>query len=132
MDIPLTASAHLIVLVVEELDTSRHNIQQILEEAGFLVLPAATAWQAIELADACAAPIHVLITNLHPTGMPGPELASRLRKCSPRISVLYSDAGPLAALEIPDPAEVVSSILPRPFSRSRLLGRIQAMLASHC
>ena len=122
---------HPVVLVVEDLDSLRQSIQEILEEAEFLVLPAADADQALELAQSCAGPINLLITKLHPLGMPGPDLASRLRKRSPEMSVLYSSGNPLAALEIPDPAEVVSSMLPKPFSRTRLLARINTLLAPH-
>jgi two-component system, cell cycle sensor histidine kinase and response regulator CckA len=122
---------HPVVLVVEDLESQRQSIQQILENAEFLVLPAADASQAIELAHSCAEPISLLITTLHPAGMPGPDLAFYLRKRCPEMSVLYIAANPLAALEIPDPAEVVSSVLPRPFSKNRLLARINTLLASH-
>jgi DNA-binding response OmpR family regulator len=125
-----TPAFHPVVLVVEDLESQLQRIQEILEEADFFVLPAADASQAIELAQSCAGPIHLLITMLHPAGMPGPDLALHLRKRSPGMSVLYSSANPLAALEIPDPAEVVSSMCPRPFSRTRLLGRINALLAA--
>jgi len=126
-----TPAFHPVVLVVEDLDPLRQSIQQILEDAEFLVLPAANADQALELAQSCAGPIDLLITKVHSAGMPGPDLACCLRKDSPEMSVLYSSAHPLASLEIPDPAEVVSSILPRPFSRTRLLGRINSLLAAH-
>ncbi len=122
---------HPVVLVVEDLEFLRQNIQEILEEAEFLVLPAENADQALELAQSCAGPIHLLFTKLHPAGMAGPDLAFHLRQRSPEMSVLYSSANPLAALDIPDPAEVVASILPRPFSRTRLLGRINTLLAAH-
>jgi DNA-binding response OmpR family regulator len=122
---------HPVVLVVEDLEPVRQGIQEILEDAQFVVLPAADADQALELAQCCAGPINLLITTLHPAGMPGPDLAHCLRKSSPEMSVLYSAANPLAALEIPDPAEVVSSMLPRPFSRTRLLRRINTLLAPH-
>lgn len=122
---------HPVILVVEDMEPLRQDIQQILEEAEFLVLPAADAGQALELAQSCAGPIHLLITKLHPADMLGPDLASHLRKRSPEMSVLYSSSNPLAALEIPDPSEMVSSILPRPFSRTRLLGRINTLLSAH-
>lgn len=122
---------HPVVLVVEGLEPVRQGIQKILEDAQFVVLPAADADQALELAQSCAGPINLLITTLHPAGMPGPDLACCLRKSSPEMRVLYSAANPLAALEIPDPAEVVSSMLPRPFSRTRLLRRINTLLAPH-
>ncbi|HXJ04765.1 MAG TPA: response regulator [Candidatus Acidoferrum sp.] len=125
------AAAHPVVLLVEDLESLRQRIQQILEDAEFIVFPVANAHQALELAQSCAAPINLLITNFHPAGMPGPDLASHLRKRFPQMSVLYSSANPLAALEIPDPAEVVSSIMPLPYSRARLLGRVYALLAAH-
>lgn len=121
---------HPVVLVVEDTELLRQSIQDILEDAEFLVLPAENADQALELAESCAGPIHLLITKLHPSDMRGPELACHLRKHSPEMSVLYSSASPMAALEIPDPAEVVSSMLPRPFSRTRLLGRVNTLLAT--
>ncbi|MGB7280642.1 MAG: response regulator [Candidatus Acidiferrum sp.] len=121
---------HPVVLVVEDLEPVRQTIQQILEDAQFVVLPAADADQALELAQSCAGPINLLITKLHPAGMAGPDLAYCLRKSSPEMRVLYSAANPLAALEIPDPAEVVSSMLPRPFSRTRLLAKVNSLLAA--
>ncbi len=124
------ATLHPVILVVEDLDSLRLSMQQTLEDAEFLVLSAATAHQALELAHCCAGPIHLLITTLQPGGMPGPDLALRLRKRSPEMSVLYSSANPLAVLEIPDPAEAISSMLPRPFSRTTLLNRINALLAA--
>ncbi|HZV86215.1 MAG TPA: hypothetical protein VFF95_01615, partial [Candidatus Binatus sp.] len=80
---PAQAALHPVVLVVEDLESLRLSIQQILEDADFLVLPAANANQALELAQSCAGPIHLLITTLHPCGMPGPDLAICLRKRSP-------------------------------------------------
>jgi DNA-binding response OmpR family regulator len=119
-----------VILVVEDLEPLRSSMQQILEDAEFLVLPAANADQALALAQSCPGPIHLLITSLHPDGMPGPDLAICLRKRSPKMGVLYSSANPLAALEVPDPTEVVSSMLPRPFSKTTLLRRINVLLAA--
>ena len=125
------ATTHPVILVVEDLESLRQTIQQILEDADFLVLPAATAGQALDLAQSCAGPINLLITTMHPEGMPGPDLALRLRLRSPEMSVLYSSANPLAVLEIPDAAEAVSSMLPRPFSKTTLLSRISILLTAH-
>ena len=121
---------HPVILVVEDLESLRQTMQQILEDADFLVLPGATAGQALELAQSCAGPINLLITMLCPEGMPGPDLAICRCKHSPGMSVLYSCANPMAALEISDPAEVVSSMLPRPFSKTTLLRRINVLLAA--
>jgi CheY-like chemotaxis protein len=44
------AAPHPVILVVEDNQSFRKSMQQILEEADFLVLPAANADQALELA----------------------------------------------------------------------------------
>lgn len=72
-DMQLEAPRHPVILVVEDLDPLRMTMQQILEEADFLVLSAANADQAWELAQSCEGPIRLLITSLHPGGMPGPD-----------------------------------------------------------
>lgn len=128
---PTPAIPHPVILVVEDMESVRHTIQETLEAADFLVLPASNALEALELAESCAGTIDLLITKLHPDGMLAPELAFSLRKRSPEMSVLYSSANPLAALEIPDPAEMISSMLPRPFSKATLLSRIHTLLATH-
>jgi DNA-binding response OmpR family regulator len=120
-----------VILLVEDSEPALLALQSILEDADFLVLPASTAIQAFELAEACAFAIDLLITKLHPRDMPGPELARRLKNRSPGMSVLYTCGNPLAALEIPDAAEVVSSMLPMPLSREVLVRRINTLLAAH-
>ena len=125
------AADHPVVLLVEDAPSALGLVQEILETAGFVVLPAANAKQALELMACCASPIHLLITKLHPEGMSGPDLANRLRERCPEMSVLYTSANPLAVLEIPDPGEVVSCMVPRPFSKERLLRRVHTLLAAH-
>jgi two-component system, cell cycle sensor histidine kinase and response regulator CckA len=120
-----------VILVVEGSARRLQFVQVILEDAGFLVLSAATASHALELADSCPGPIQLLITTLRPSGMTGPDLTSCLRRRFPDMSVLYTSGNPLATLEVPDPAEVVSSMLPRPFSKEILLRRVNTLLAPH-
>jgi DNA-binding response OmpR family regulator len=125
------AAAHPVILVVEDSQSRLSAIQEILEAADFLVLPASNATEALELAQSCASPIQLLITQLHPGEMPGPDLAGLLRERSPHMSVLYSSANPLAILEVPDADEVLSCMLPKPFSKETLLRRVNTLLAAH-
>lgn len=120
-----------VILVVEGSARRLQFLQAILEDAGFLVFPAVTASHALEISDSCPAPIQLLITTLRPSGMTGPDLASCLRRRFPDMSVLYTSGNPLATLEVPDPAEVVSSMLPRPISKEILLRRVNTLLAAH-
>jgi CheY-like chemotaxis protein len=68
-------TTHPVILVVEDLESLRQTMLEILEDAEYLVLPAATAGQALDLAQSCAGPFNLLITTMHPDGMPGPYLA---------------------------------------------------------
>lgn len=120
-----------VILVVEGSARRLQFLQAILEDAGFLVFPAVTASHALEISDSCPAPIQLLITTLRPSGMTGPDLASCLRRRFPDMSVLYTSGNPLATLEVPDPAEVVSSMLPRPISKEILLRRVNTLLDAH-
>lgn len=120
-----------VILVVEGSARRLQFLQAILEDAGFLVFPAVTASHALEISDSCPSPIQLLITTLRPSGMTGPDLASCLRRRFPDMSVLYTSGNPLATLEVPDPAEVVSSMLPRPISKEILLRRVNTLLAAH-
>ena len=130
MHTPRPQSIHRpVILVVEDFEPLLRTIQDILERDSFDVFFARDADQAIRVADSCILPIHLLITKFYPRGMPGPDLAQRLRIHSPEMSVIYLAGNPLLALEIPDPAEVVSSMLPTPFSGKTLLSRINTMLA---
>jgi two-component system, cell cycle sensor histidine kinase and response regulator CckA len=123
-----TPPHHPVVLIVEDSQPRLEAIQGVLENAEFLVLPASNATEALELAELCAGPIHLLITKLHPPEMAAPDLVGRLRQRCPAMGVLYSAANPLATLEIPDPEEVVSCMLPNPFSKEILLGRVHKVL----
>jgi two-component system, NtrC family, response regulator GlrR len=130
-EIRTQAPAHPVVLIVEDSPPRLQNLQDMLEGADFLVLPASNAIEALDLANSCAGPIHLLITTLRPEGMAGPALAVSLRNRSPEMSVLYSSANPLSVLEVPDPNEAVSCMLPRPFTREVLLRRVNTLLAAH-
>jgi CheY-like chemotaxis protein len=109
-----------VILVVEDLESLPLTIQRILRGADFLVRFASNATEALEMAQPMPDSIHLLITKLHLDGMLGPDLAFRLRMRSPKhecpIQLRESSGG----LGDSRPAEVVSSMLPRPFRSATL------------
>jgi len=114
-------TTHPVILVVEDMESLRQTMLEILEDAEYLVLPAANAGQALELAQSCAGPINLLITTRHPDGMPGPDLAFCLRKRSPEMRFLYSSAHPLAVLEIQTLPKPFLPCFPGPSAKQRFL-----------
>jgi CheY-like chemotaxis protein len=74
------------VLVVDDKRLIVDTITEILEGAGFEVIPAYDPWEALEAA-ACLEPDHLLTDVLMP-GMNGVDLAIAVRKMYPSVKIL--------------------------------------------
>jgi two-component system, cell cycle sensor histidine kinase and response regulator CckA len=116
------------VLLAEDEDIVRAVTAEILENAGYTVLPAANGRDAFELAAAYEGPIDVLLTDWIMPEMGGPEIAKRLRAVRPDLRVIFmsgyaeSDAV-LDQLERGDTA-----FLPKPFSAAELARMLRHVL----
>lgn len=77
------------ILVTEDEDGVRELIRTVLEIAGYQVLPAASAREALALAEEHTGPIHLVVTDVVMPEMSGVEVARRLRALRPAIGVLY-------------------------------------------
>lgn len=74
----LAPSRGRVVLVVEDERMVRRVQRDVLVEAGWTVLEAASAVEALEVLEAHAGPLDVLVTDLELPGLRGCELAARL------------------------------------------------------
>jgi two-component system cell cycle sensor histidine kinase/response regulator CckA len=77
------------VLVVEDEDAVRRLTCRSLEAQGYVVLPAASARQALFLCGKHAGEIHLLITDVVMPGVSGRELARSAAVLRPRMKVLF-------------------------------------------
>jgi CheY-like chemotaxis protein len=77
------------VLVVEDENTIRSLIGDLLKDRGYLVLSAQGAEEALVLAREQKGPIHLLVTDIIMPTMHGPQLADELQKLIPGVKVLY-------------------------------------------
>ncbi len=77
------------VLLVEDQDDVRDVAAEILEVAGYTVLPAGTPGEALIIAQKHAGPIDLLVTDVIMPQMNGRELAERLSTIRPDMKVLY-------------------------------------------
>ena len=77
------------ILVVDDTDTVRRLTRDVLTAAGYQVLEAAGADEAVQVAERHAAPIHLLVTDVVMPGRNGVELVDRLRTVRPVMRVLY-------------------------------------------
>ncbi len=117
------------ILLVEDEDSVREVTRYVLESAGYLVLEASSAEQALAVFRGFEGSIHLLLTDVVMPSMSGAELAARLKAMCPGFVIMfmsgYAGSARLfqAALGAPD------YYLQKPFSIAMLLSRVAEALS---
>lgn len=112
------------ILYVEDERFVREGAREVMERAGYRVLAAGTAAEAMELYEKNAAAISLLLADVVLPGETGRALGEKLRERSPALSIVLAtgyrdEVGPDKGWE---------QWLAKPFSSQTLLGRIQEAL----
>jgi two-component system cell cycle sensor histidine kinase/response regulator CckA len=116
------------ILLVEDEPGVRMFSAQVLEDAGFSVLQAASGEEALELAATRQKPVSLLLTDVVMTGINGRVLADRLRALYPKLAVIYTSG---YTDDIVVRAGVTGESIPflhKPFTPQQLLERVRASL----
>lgn len=118
------------VLLVEDGESVRQLLNELLVDAGYRVCEAADAEAALRLCRDFSDPIDLLVTDVSMPGMSGLELARELRRRRPKMKLLFV-SGYL------DPDCLGDSLLSRsdrllhkPFKPGELLQRVRSILDS--
>jgi PAS domain S-box-containing protein len=77
------------ILLAEDEDSVRRLARRILEEAGYTVLEAREATEALTISEGWDGPIDLLVTDVVMPELNGRELAERLSVLRPGIQILY-------------------------------------------
>jgi CheY-like chemotaxis protein len=109
------------ILLVDDHAPARRSMQRILLDAGYSVLPAAGAKQALKVFAEHPAAVDLLIADCMMPGMTGPELAETLRRQQPQLKILLISGYQSAPLET---ASGAVELIRKPFSRRALLDRV--------
>ena len=113
------------VLVVDDDPPLREVLSHTLSLAGYGVLQAGTAQEALEIQRQQPACIDLLLTDLRMAPMDGRTLAGMLRARNPRMKVIYISGYPNhGACSLEENAE----FLMKPFKPTALLEKIRAVL----
>jgi PAS domain S-box-containing protein len=123
-----TASALPTILVAEDEDGIRTIARRVLERAGYNVLVAASADEAVEIAHAHQGGIRVLLTDLVMPGMAGTELARQLRRDLPDLPVIYMSGYAEDVVRRKLDAEDRAIFLEKPFAPDALLRAVNGVL----
>ncbi|HEU4699302.1 MAG TPA: PAS domain S-box protein [Gemmatimonadales bacterium] len=117
------------VLLAEDEPGVRAFTRQVLEEAGYEVLPAESGEAALVIAAAHQGTIDLLLTDVVMPGINGRVLGERLRATRPDIAVLYMSGYTDDVVVRTGVVTVGAAFIQKPFSPAQLLERIRAALA---
>src|SRR5208337_2802608 len=117
------------ILLVEDEPFVREATCGILESAGFEVLPAEDARDAMEVYEACERGIDLVMTDMVLPGRTGQQLGQDLRQRSPGIVVLVTSGygNPEYETEAPD---LRMYFLAKPYSKRTLVDKIEKILTA--
>lgn len=116
------------VLLVDDAAPLRALMRRLLEEAGYRVLEAGDAVQALRVAAAHTGPLPLMITDMVMPGMSGSALADKMAAMRPETAVLYTSgyngehAAQICAME------QEHTLLEKPFTREELLRKVRSLL----
>jgi CheY-like chemotaxis protein len=77
------------ILLVEDDETVRKFVHEVLDNDGYRLLDAANGLAALSICAQYEEPIHLLLTDVVMPEMSGRELANRLTPVRPEVKVLY-------------------------------------------
>ena len=118
------------VLVAEDEAIVRGLVQRTLERAGYRVLAAADGEEALRLEAASDRPVDLLLTDMVMPGMPGGELAQRVRATNPSTPVVFMSGFTTEAVPAGFGIGPAGGLLEKPFPMSALVERVEAALAA--
>jgi two-component system, cell cycle sensor histidine kinase and response regulator CckA len=115
------------ILVVEDNSFVLKPVLTMLERAGFEVLSATGAEEAIRVEADFAGTIHVLLSDVMMPGISGPDLAKKLKERRPEMHIILMSGYADGALLV---LNYGWHFIKKPFVAAGLLGRINDVLHS--
>jgi PAS domain S-box-containing protein len=116
------------VLVVEDEPTVRNLVQRILTTAGYRVLLAANAGEALLLFEQHSSPIELVLTDVVMPGMNGKELVERLGRMRPGLKAMFMSGYADEALGERGALDPSVKLLDKPFTAGALLRTVRSVL----
>jgi CheY-like chemotaxis protein len=115
-----------VVLVVDDEPLVRMTAADELDEAGFQVLEAANADEALDMLEECADEVQVLFTDVNmPGSMDGMDLAEQVHRRWPHVLLLISSG---YARPHPDEIPDHGHFVPKPYIGATLVRHIHEMM----
>jgi CheY-like chemotaxis protein len=119
------------ILLVEDEDEVRTVARRVLAEAGYTVLEAANAAEAIEIFDRSRSKVAMLVSDVVMPGLNGHELSQMLRLRSPRLRTLFVSGYSFDARGDSSGFDD-ESFLAKPYDPTDLARRVRSILDAPC
>jgi len=116
------------ILLVEDEDAVRGLLREVLEEAGYTVLQAASGVEALRVSRAHAGTVDLLLTDVVMPGMGGREVATLLAAQRPGLRVLFASGYTAEAIARHGVLEPGTDLIHKPFTPDALLRCVRERL----
>jgi two-component system, cell cycle sensor histidine kinase and response regulator CckA len=117
-----------IILLVEDEERLQRSIRQMLERAGYIVLPASHGVEALRILDEHGGRVDLVLTDIGLPHMRGPELVARLKNRHPHIEVVYMSGFGEDSLRPDEASELSGRFIQKPFRKDTLLRKLEQTL----
>lgn len=116
------------VLLVEDNPSVREVAREVLDEAGYWVLEADGAEQALMQLNQYGKPVDLLLSDVIMPGMNGPELYEELKKIQPELKVLYMSGYSENIITFKGVEEENPHYIRKPFAPQALLKKMAQLI----
>ncbi|MBI5419354.1 MAG: response regulator [Deltaproteobacteria bacterium] len=118
------------ILLVEDEDSVRSLVREVLARNGYTVLAARNGEDALRACDGNAGAIHLMLCDVVMPGMSGVELARRIVPLRPEIKVLYMSGYTDTAIVRQGVLDPGTAFLEKPFAPDALARKVREVLDS--
>ncbi len=116
------------ILIVEDEDSVRALVREVLTRQGYTVLEAPDGRAALALAASHPGPIDLLVSDCRLPHLSGGELARRLRGLFVALKVLYISGYAPTEAALPGDLDPAAPFLQKPFTPAALTSQVREML----
>jgi CheY-like chemotaxis protein len=116
------------ILLVEDEESLRPLIREILESAGYQVVEASGSEEALLRLGNPDVPVHLMLTDVVMPGMSGPDLAHRIRASRPELRVLFMSGYINETMGLHGVLGAGTQFISKPFTADALLRKLREAL----
>jgi two-component system, cell cycle sensor histidine kinase and response regulator CckA len=128
---PVATPGSETLLLVEDEELVRDLVREFLEEAGYRVIEAQDAHEALRIANAGGTPaIDLVVTDVVLPAMNGSDLVKELQRAVPKLKALYMSGYPGDAAFRPGASGMGAAFLAKPFTRDALTQKVREVLST--